>query len=95
MDMYIYYRVPSNQAQALRMRVMKMQAELTEEWGVVAAIKRRPEEKDGHQTWMEIYLAVEKDFGAILKRAVDAAELNSLISGERHTELFLDLSLCA
>ena len=95
MDMYIYYRVPSNHAQALRTCVMKMQEDLMRECGIVAAIKRRPEEEDGHQTWMEIYLAVEKDFGAILKRAEDAAELNSLISGERHTELFLDLSLCA
>lgn len=93
--MYIYYRVPSDQAQALRIRVMKMQDNLARECGIVAAIKRRPEEENGYQTWMEIYFAVEKDFGAILERAVHAAELNSLISGERHTELFLDLSLCA
>jgi len=91
MDMYIYYRVPGDQAQALRIRLKKMQEALAREYGIVGAIKRRPEEENGYQTWMEIYLAVEKDFGAILNRAVDAAELNSLISGERHTELFLDL----
>ncbi len=95
MDLYIYYRVRSDQAAVLRTRVLTMQTTLMQEHGVAATVKRRPEEKEGYQTWLEIYLAVEQDFGAILTRAVEAAELNSLITGERHSEFFLDLSPCA
>ncbi len=95
MDSYIYYRVPQTQAQTLQTRVAAMQARLSLQYGMTAALKRRPEAKDGYHTWMEVYLAAPESFDTILAQAVVEAELNSLIVGERHTELFLDLSPCA
>jgi hypothetical protein len=95
MDLYVYYQVHASHADLLHAQVAAMQANLTRECGVLAALKRRPEEKDGRHTWMEVYLAVPDAFDSILERAVSQTKLVTLIDGERHTEYFLDLSACA
>ena len=95
MDLYIYYRVCSGSAGELRTRASAMQNRLAREYGIVAALKRRPEEKDGLQTWMEIYQAVPDGFAMLLERAVAQAGLAALIDGQRHTECFVDVSACA
>lgn len=95
MDLYIYYRVRAADTQALQTRVTAMQAEIARQYGIEAAIKRRPEEKDSRQTWMEVYLAVPDGFETALAQAVDRNKLSSLIDGERHTEYFQDVSPCA
>ena len=53
---------------------------------------RRPEIKDGLQTWMEVYVDVPDTFEARLAEAVRSAELNTMIEGERHTERFVAIS---
>jgi hypothetical protein len=95
MDMYVYYSVDSGRAEALRTRVAAMQATLAAAHDVVTALKRRPGEKNGRHTWMEVYLAVPDGFDSMLEQAVDRAELTTLIDGERHTEYFLDIAPCA
>lgn len=95
MDLYIYYRVRSENAEALKTRALAMQQALIADYGIVAGLKRRPEEKDGQQTWMEIYQLVPKDFEVTLKNAVEQNGLSSLIDGQRHIEYFLDVSSCA
>lgn len=95
MDLYIYYRVHSEHAAALQAKVSSMQQYLSREYGIVTALKRRPEEKENRQTWMEIYHAVPDGFDAILKHAIAQAGLAGLIDGQRHTEYFLDVSPCA
>jgi hypothetical protein len=95
MDLYIYYRVRSEHIEALRDRALAMQKSLSGEYGIVSGLKRRPEEKDGRQTWMEVYEAVPENFEAILERAVAQAGLAGLIDGQRNTEYFLDVSSCA
>lgn len=95
MDLYVYYRVDCVRAQELRERVTAMQAELAQRCGVSAALKRRPEAKDGRHTWMETYLNIPDGFDAILSQAVMQSSLASLIDGERHTEYFLDITTCA
>jgi Domain of unknown function (DUF4936) len=95
MDLYLYYRVPSGAAAELRRRVEAMQASLAADPGVATALKKRPGEKDGMQTWMEIYLAVPDGFEAALDQAVAHAGLSSLIASERHTERFVDITPCA
>jgi len=95
MDLYIYYRVPNGHAEELRVRVGEMQRWLSGEYGIVAALKRRPEVRDGQQTWMEVYQAVPEDFVVFLERAVAQAGLALLIDGPRHTECFVDVSACA
>jgi hypothetical protein len=95
LDLYIYYRVHAENAAALRQAVVAMQQALAREHGVDATLKRRPEEKDGRQTWMEVYLAVPDGFDAILAQAAERAGLSALIDGARHTEVFVDISSCA
>ncbi|TFW11468.1 DUF4936 family protein [Massilia arenosa] len=86
-DLYIYYRVPAGQAGALASKVRAMQAALGG-----GQLKRRPGEKDGLQTWMEVYASVTDDFPARLDRAAEEAGLQQHIDGLRHTEVFTDFN---
>jgi hypothetical protein len=95
MDLYIYYRVRSGDADALHAKAAAMQAALGKKYGIVGALKRRPEEKDGRQTWMEVYEGVSEGFETSLESAVAEAGLPALIDGARHTEYFMDVSSCA
>lgn len=95
MDLYVYYRVRCEHADKLRSQADAMQRWLAQEYGIVTALKRRPEERDGMQTWMEVYLAIPDGFATLLERAVAQAGLAALIEGQRNTEYFLDVSACA
>jgi hypothetical protein len=94
-DLYIYYQVRERDATALAPRVRAMQAALAARHGVAGQLKRRPEARDGLQTWMEVYPATGAGFDAALEAAVHAAALPELIEGRRHTEVFTDLITCA
>ncbi len=94
-DLFIYYRVPDEHAAQLAPRVLAMQASLASEHAVVGQLKRRPGSSDGRQTWMEVYPATAPGFDAALAAAVQQAALFNFIDGERHTEVFTDLSTCA
>lgn len=95
MDLYIYYRVRTERAPELHARVARMQRCLSQEYGIVSALKRRPQEKEGRQTWMEVYQAVPDGFEAVLEGAAAQAGLADLIDGQRNTEYFLDIPTCA
>lgn len=95
MDLYVYYRVRNENAAALSSSLQAMQRCLSEEYGIVTGLKRRPQEKDGCQTWMETYLAVPPGFEAALEEAVIREGLCALIDGQRNTEHFVDVSPCA
>jgi hypothetical protein len=94
MDLYVYYKVSDEHAAALLPRVQAMQAALTVRHRVAGQLKRRPQAKDGLQTWMEVYPAVAGDFEAALGEAAREADLAAL-AGPRHTEVFMDLMTCA
>jgi uncharacterized protein YbjT (DUF2867 family) len=94
MDLYIYYRAHSTHAQPLQTQVQAMQNRLRRDYGVAAALKRRPPAADALDTWMEIYLDVPADFEINLQRAVDDAALAALIDGVRHIENFQDCTSC-
>ena len=94
-DLYIYYKVSEQHADALELRLRIMQAELGALTGVYGEIKRRPGSRDGLQTWMEIYAGTGAGFDAALSAAERDASLSELIEGERRTEVFMDLSPCA
>ncbi|SNS78448.1 protein of unknown function [Noviherbaspirillum humi] len=91
-DLYVYYRVKADDAQALRDAARGMQAALQREHGVACSLKRRPEAKDGMHTWMEVYLSVPAGFDAILEEAAADDALRRLIAGPRHTETFLEIA---
>ena len=92
-DIYVYYRVRSDLSALMLPHVRAMQDELCARFGIAAAVKRRPEEKDGLQTWMEVYEAVPEEFLSALEQAAIDAHLP--ISGERHVEVFVDIAECA
>ncbi|MFL6659354.1 MAG: DUF4936 family protein [Massilia sp.] len=95
MDLYIYYRVTDGNAAQLALRVRAMQDGLFAAHGIQGQLKRRPGSTDGQQTWMEIYLAGSDGFDTALAHAVQDAALSELIVGVRHTEVFMDVELCA
>jgi hypothetical protein len=90
-DLYVYYKVREADAPALAPRVRVLQARV----GVPAQLKRRPDVRDGLQTWMEIYPSVDDGFPARLDTAAREAGFEGLIQGERRTEIFTDLPTCA
>ncbi len=92
MDLYVYYRVRVEDAARLQPQVEAMQRALSHSHRVQAALKRRPEEKEGRQTWMEIYPDVPEGFASALAGAATAL---TLIDGDRHVETFVDLVPCA
>lgn len=94
-DLYIYYKVRATNADQLEMRLRILQAEVGALTGIYGAIKRRPEAKDGVQTWMEVYAATPDGFAAVLAEAEREADIAGLIDGPRHTEVFMDLDPCA
>ncbi|MGV7206428.1 DUF4936 family protein [Oxalobacteraceae bacterium A2-2] len=95
MDLYVYYRVREGDAERLRPAVAAMQDGLAQRHGVHGQLKRRPETKDGEQTWMEVYPAAPDGFQPALDKAVAEAGLAACISGARHTEVFVDVTPCA
>ena len=94
-DLYVYYKVRAVDAAQLAPLVRAMQAGLIARQRVQAQLKRRPEARDGLQTWMEIYLDVAPAFEAILAQAALDAGLAPLTQGPRRSEIFVDLPPCA
>ena len=90
-DLYVYYKVREIDAASLASRVRAMQARL----GSPAQLKRRPEAREGMQTWMEVYPSVPDGFDAAVEQAAVDAGLQQFIQGPRRSEIFTDLSLCA
>lgn len=95
MELYVYYRALGTQAEALTTRVLAMQAQLSQQYGVEASLKRRPREEAGMHTWMEVYRSAPDGFDGTLQQAAQDADLSCLIHGERHVEHFLDIASCA
>ncbi len=95
MDLYIYYKVKDADAASLQAAVAVMQAALAQRHGVAGQLKRRPEARDGVQTWMEVYPATPEGFAAALDSAVHEAGVLEWIAGLRHTEVFTDVAPCA
>lgn len=90
-SLFIYYRIASTEAAAARADVEAVQDTLRARHpGLQAGLWRRPQEKDGMQTWMETYThpagvdeAVEADIAAA------ALPLARWLQGPRHVEVFV------
>jgi DNA-binding GntR family transcriptional regulator len=94
-DLYVYYKVRDGAADALAPRVRALQQDIAARQGVHGQLKRRPEARDGLQTWMEVYPGVDEAFASLLAQAVENSGLASLLAGPRHAEVFMDLTPCA
>jgi hypothetical protein len=94
-DLYVYYKVREENAARLAPIVQAMQASLGSGLPGKPQLKRRPEAKDGLQTWMEVYPGADAKFRDALQDAERNARWDGLIEGPRHTEVFTDLTPCA
>ena len=96
-DLYVYYKVKASGDHAARLEplVRAMQARLAAELGVNGQLKRRPDTRDGLQTWMEVYTGVGEQFAPQLDAAAAAAGLAALIDGPRRAEVFVEFTACA
>lgn len=95
MDFYVYYKVAPDTAAALAPRVKQCQQQLAASHGVTTALKRRPGQQNGMQTWMEVYTGAAPDFASVLEQAVEQSGIAAYAVGGRHTEIFMDLEACA
>ena len=95
MDFYVYYKVAPDTAAALAPRVKQVQQQLAASHGVATALKRRPGQQNGMQTWMEVYTGAAPDFASVLEQAVQQSGIAAYAMGGRHTEIFMDLEACA
>ena len=95
MDFYVYYKLGPAAAAELASKVRSLQRQLAADHGVGTALKRRPGEQNGKQTWMEVYSGAPAGFDAVLARAVRDSGIEALAEGGRHTEIFVDLDACA
>jgi hypothetical protein len=94
-DLYVYYKVREQDAALLAPRVRALQAALASRFGLSPQLKRRPETRDGLQTWMEVYPGVGEAFPDALAQAAADAGLNAFTTGPRRAEVFMDLTPCA
>ena len=92
-DLYVYYEVRDEHAERLAPLVCALQARVIQPGH--ARLLRRPESKEGLQTWMEVYPDVPAGFAAELERAVLGAGLEGLVEGPRHVEVFTEIPPCA
>ena len=94
-ELYVYYRVPVDEAEALQLAVTEMQERLRRENpGLQARLLRRTDQAAASDTWMETY-AVSPDCNAggvteALRATIEqhAAAWQHLCEGPRHTEVF-------
>lgn len=91
-ELFIYYRAEPARAEAVAAAVQRMQAHLCDSCpGLQARLLRRPDLRDGLQTWMETY-RLPADAGAVAMAAAIERAAESLqphLSGARHVEHFV------
>jgi hypothetical protein len=92
-DLYVYYKVRLEDAASLAPRVRAMQAALASN-GIAAQLKRRPDTRDGLQTWMEVYPCARDGIEALVEQAAREAGLAEYLQGPRRSEIFTDLTPC-
>ena len=99
-ELFIYYRVCCIDAPAARAAVLASLQQLRGQHpGLRARLLRRPEETDGHQTWMETYatdpLQLPAGITAALQADIEssAQSMSHFVQGSRHTEVFIACAL--
>jgi len=98
-ELFIYYRSRTDRSAEVAEQVAEFQARLVAQHPALQArLLRRPEVRDGWQTWMETYSinAMHSPdhadgIGTALQQAIEleAAVLRPCIDGERHIEVFV------
>ena len=95
-ELFVYYRASVADAATVQTAAESMQARLRAGHpALIARLLRRPDAQDGCHTWMETYATdrarAPAGVDAPLQAAIDsaAADLQPLLAGPRHTEMFI------
>jgi len=91
--LYVYFRIPDARATEALPHWHRWMETVAEATGIGGTLMRRPDVKDGLQTWMESYADVPPAFDATLDGLWRQSGLQSWLDGERHLERFVDLDL--
>ena len=95
MDIYLYYTIRESDAAIARARVAALQHRLGTSYDITPALRRRPETRDGLQTWMEIYPNVPDHFDRVIEQIAAEEGASELATNGRHVEYFMELPPCA
>ena len=91
-SLYVYYRIPARSVAEARLAVQRAADAIGASAGHRPRMMRRPDsDPEGRQTWMEVYDPWNPAWAALVWDAHQESGLASLIEGERHEELFIDL----
>lgn len=90
--LYVYYRIAAHQVDRARAAARRAAALIEAAGAKAPRLMRRPEaDREGRQTWMEVYDPWKPSMREAIARAILESGLLSLTEGERHEELFEDL----
>lgn len=90
MHCYVYFKAAAEDEQHIRQCFARLRLSL-EKIGFNVRFQRRPEVKDGLQTWMEVYENVPDHFEELIAAVVAESGLNEYIVGARYYERFLEI----
>ncbi|RZT42214.1 DUF4936 family protein [Cupriavidus agavae] len=91
--LYVYFKVPDDRAAEALPHWHRWMETVAEATGIGGTLMRRPEPRDGLQTWMESYADVPPAFDATLDGLWRQSGLAPWISGARMSERFVDLDV--
>ncbi|WP_454721145.1 MULTISPECIES: DUF4936 family protein [Cupriavidus] len=89
--LYVYFRVPETLAEEALPHWHRWMETVAEAGGIGGTLLRRPETRNGMQTWMEAYADVPPAFDLLLDGLWLQSGLQRFVSGERQAERFVDL----
>ena len=95
MDIYLYYTIREADAVDARACVDALQRRVSNDYNITSALRRRPETRDGMQTWMEIYPGVPDRFDSVIEQIAAEVGVTALTTNGRHVEYFMELPPCA
>ena len=95
MDIYLYYTIRESDAGTARARVDAMHRRLENTYAIAPVLRRRPETRDGLQTWMEIYPNVPDHFDHVIEQLAAEEGISELATNGRHVEYFMEMPPCA
>lgn len=91
-SLYVYYRIPRDHVGEALSAARRAAALIQASGAAAPRLMRRPQaDRDGRQTWMEIYERWDPAWEGRISRALAESGLAALIAGERHEELFVDM----
>jgi hypothetical protein len=91
-SLYVYYRIPARNVAQARLAAKRAADSIEAKAGQRPRMMRRPDaDHEGRQTWMEVYEGWNPAWAELVVHALRDSGLGSLIEGDRHEELFIDM----